>query len=205
MSRVGGRGSEDGGRRSEVGGQGLDAAIDRAVREMLSVEPPPGLRGRVLDRIESPRRSIGWIWIAGPVAAAAVILVAVLASWRHSAQPEPPAGPSIAKVEQNLGSPPVLQAPKFSESPNVISIPVRSAPAPGEQPSRHGVEARLLVAAVAPATDDASGVDPLTPIVPITVPAVRPADIAHQEIAIGPLAPIGELQVAPLSPPERRN
>ena len=40
---------------SDVEGRGarFDEAIDRAVREMLDVEPPAGLRGRVLDRIET--------------------------------------------------------------------------------------------------------------------------------------------------------
>jgi hypothetical protein len=44
----------------EVRGAGRDArrarfddAIDGAVREMLDVEPPAGLRGRVLDRIHA--------------------------------------------------------------------------------------------------------------------------------------------------------
>ena len=48
--------SDDG--RREVGDardrdDRLDAAIDRAVREMLDVEPPSGLRGRVLDRLDA--------------------------------------------------------------------------------------------------------------------------------------------------------
>src|SRR5438094_6243672 len=70
MSEIGGRGSEVGGRSSELGGRGsgiglpaearsakvgdrdLDTAIDRAVREMLDVEPAADLRGRVVARID---------------------------------------------------------------------------------------------------------------------------------------------------------
>ena len=53
--------TEIGDRGSGIGSEIADrrsarSAIDRAVREMLDVEPPAGLRGRVLDRIERPSR-----------------------------------------------------------------------------------------------------------------------------------------------------
>jgi hypothetical protein len=188
----------------------LDHEIDRAVREMLDVEPPAGLRGRVLDRLDalSPnpvasafRRNF-W-WIAGPIAAAAILVVAVLVPWRHAAPPiATPAAPSMANVETPHIVPPAV-SPKTSELPRTVSLP-RPSSTPGQPPIARRIEDRMIVAAVAPA-DDASGIDPLSPIVPIAVAASQPRDIAPKQIAISPLAPITELQIAPLSPPDRRN
>src|SRR4029079_3726629 len=80
----------------------LDREIDRAVREMLDVEPPAGLRARVMQRIEERhvasafRRKI--LWAGLPIAAAAVILIAVVLARREGAAPPlpPPTSPSIA-------------------------------------------------------------------------------------------------------------
>src|SRR5947209_671136 len=90
--------TEDGKRKTER----LDVAIDRTVREMLDVEPQADLRARVITRIDalSPdrvasaflgaealakaaRRKI--VWVAAPLAAAAVIILVVLAPWRQPA------------------------------------------------------------------------------------------------------------------------
>jgi hypothetical protein len=195
-------------RSAKVGGRDqLDTAIDRAVREMLDVEPPAGLRGRVLDRLDPSTRAVAsastravasafrrkTAWITVPVAAAAVIVLAVLAPWR---QPAPrvvaPGSPSIAKVNLPPTVPPAT-APKSSESSKTVKMP-RS----------RGAGERIIVAAGLP-DDEASAIDPLSAIAPITVAPARPADIAPKEIAVSPLAPITELQIAPLSPPERRN
>src|SRR5258705_9267632 len=121
---------EAGGARREARDARFDRAIDRAVREMLDVEPPPGLRGRVLDRIDALstnsvasasdpvasagdsvvsagdsvasafRRKFGWI--AVPVAAAAVIVLAVLAPWRHGVKPISPTPPVLEKTVPSL-------------------------------------------------------------------------------------------------------
>jgi hypothetical protein len=205
MSNAGDRGAGIGDRDDR-----LDVAIDRAVREMLDVEPPAGLRGRVLDRLDafSPnpvvsafRRNV-W-WIAGPIAAAAILVVAVLVPWRHSAPAVvTPAAPSMAKAETPRTVPPAV-SPRTSEPPRTVSLP-RASSAPGHQPIARLIDDRMIAAAVAPA-DDTSGIDPLSPIVPIAVAASQPRDIAPKQIAISPLTPITELQIAPLSPPDRRN
>ena len=110
--------------RGEARGARFDQAIDRAVREMLDVEPPAGLRGRVFDRIDALstnseasatdsvasafRRKFGFI--ALPVAAAAVIILAVLAPWRHAVKPISPAGPVLATTVPAPATP-ALTAP----------------------------------------------------------------------------------------------
>jgi hypothetical protein len=67
--------------------EALDAAIEREVREMLDVEPPAGLRGRVMRRVEGggESRSRGAaafrrnMRLAGiPLVAAAVLVLALI-------------------------------------------------------------------------------------------------------------------------------
>ena len=189
--------TEDGRRKTER----LDVAIDRAVREMLDVEPPDGLRGRVLDRIESPRRRLTWIWIAAPLAAAAILVLAVLLP---SKTPRTVVNPvaTVATSQPAAQPQPVVPPMKVPTSavPTRVSVP-RTRPT---SPAIRGIEDGLAVAAVVPA-DDASVIDLLTPIAPIVVAGTHPADIAPKDIAISPMAPIAPLQIAPLSPPERRN
>src|SRR5947207_14159444 len=97
--------SEVGGRRPEVGGREdhLDLAIDRAVREMLDVEPPDGLRGRVLERIDSPRGGVPWIWIATPVAVAAILVLALVLP---SKTPRPVVNPATTVATAQPAPPP---------------------------------------------------------------------------------------------------
>jgi hypothetical protein len=165
---------------------------------MLDVEPRAGLRGRVMERIERPRRGMSWTWVVAPAVAAAVIILAVLAPWQHAAPPVPAENPaSIARVEPPPTVPPVTP-PKTAETPKTISIPLPFSPAPRR------VE-HMVVAASVQANDTSDEIASLSPIVLLNVSSVRPADITQTEIGVGPLAPITELQVAPLSPPERRN
>jgi hypothetical protein len=233
-ARGAGRGVRDA--RRDIRDASFDDAIDGAVREMLDVEPPAGLRGRVLDQIHAlstssvlssnsvlstnsvvsafrrkPRKV--W-WLAAPVAAAAVIVLAVLAPWRQTAwrqtawrQTGPSASPSIAQVQPAPVAPPVTphdpQPPRtaLNRAPAVTPAVAQSGP----RPSPRGIEDRLVAAAVAPDVAGNTVIDPLAPIAPIAVAGTHPADIAPKEIAISPLAPIAELQIAPLSPPDRRN
>ena len=64
----------------------FDKAIDRAVREMLDVEPPAGLRRRVLEQIPA---SGTFRWkILLPVTAAALLILALLLPRSTPRQPE---------------------------------------------------------------------------------------------------------------------
>ena len=116
----------------------LDAAIDLAVREMLDVEPPAGLRGRVLDRIDEPspnpvasafRRKI-W-WLAGPIAAAAVVVLAVLAPWRGATNTERPAftsgGDTRLAVEATPAPTPSIVTPGPAAPIQVATRPAERA------------------------------------------------------------------------------
>jgi hypothetical protein len=67
-----------------------------------------------------------------------------------------------------------------------------------------------IVATLAPVADGALPTDAAAPagaagIAPIRVPPIELPSIDPGPITIAPLAPIAELQVAPLSPLDRRN
>jgi hypothetical protein len=92
----------------------IDRAIDRAVRKMMRVDPPAGLRRRVMSRIEAGPSSRGFLGSlrAGPpgrsifvpalaVAAALAILVIGLIATRNSGVPRSPAAaPAVAVAEK---------------------------------------------------------------------------------------------------------
>src|SRR5262249_18503846 len=138
----------------------LDREIDRAVREMLDVEPPAGLRGRVMERIESrehraasggtPGRTASsfgrtmW-WAAAPLAAAALMVLAV---WlpRHESNPRvPPAPPpSTARVTPPAAPPAATPAPRRPERSPAEAIARGAAEPPRE---------RQIVAAAVAADD----------------------------------------------------
>jgi hypothetical protein len=65
----------------------VDRAIDRAVRQIMSAEPPPGLRRRVMARLEAPapRPSLVPRVALAAAALAAVVLAVILL------RPSPPA------------------------------------------------------------------------------------------------------------------
>jgi hypothetical protein len=100
--------------RRETRGARFDEAIDRAVREMLDVEPPAGLRGRVMNRIGRPSGSFEAsafrrkaAWLAVPLVAAAILVLAVL---MPSVSGRPPvAPPARAANDVYLPPPPVAR------------------------------------------------------------------------------------------------
>jgi hypothetical protein len=204
MSKIGDQGSGIGDREDH-----LDLAIDRAVREMLDVEPPPGLRGRVLDGIELSSNSVvstvrrKVFWIAAPTFAAATIVLAVLAPWR-TAPRVMPARPTIARVQPPPVVVPPPPSPKIAEpsrQPTTRTIP----PPAARQPASRGIDEGFIVATVALDEDADTVIDPLAPIAPIVAAGTHPAGIAPKENAISPMAPIAQLHIPPFSPPERRN
>lgn len=69
----------------------IDRAIDRAVRKMVQIDPPAGLRRRVLSRLGAPaaRRPAFTGHFALATAALAILLV-VIGVERRDSTPEPP-------------------------------------------------------------------------------------------------------------------
>ena len=198
---------KDGRRKTEDGKYGkyegatFDLAIDRAVREMLDVDPPAGLRGRVIARLpvaSAFRRKdlFRWkAWVLAPIAAALILFI--LRPWHTS-----PAGPQRAPVVAR--TPPIATPSVNRQQPSepmhvaVVRPPSRE----GQAPRSRGVTAAAESAGI---DASASNIAPLDAISPITVAPMRPSNIAPTEISIAPLSPITEIQIAPLFPPERRN
>ena len=190
----------DTGARRDAGAR-LDEAIDRAVREMLDVEPPAGLRARVLDRIDGGgsvasafRRKMAWI--AVPVAAAAIVVLAVLAPWReetNTARPFKSSGDHRLAVESSP-PPPAIVAPRRAP-------PVQVAAGRPAMPRRGFVEA-----AAAGTDTNFTSVEPLPGPAPIAVeqlpglpaPAIHTVSVAPIEIRALRINPITE------TPRERR-
>jgi hypothetical protein len=178
----------------------LDLAIDRAVREMLDVEPRAGLRARVVALIETRRfvnlRVASWIMI--PLAAAAVLILAILPprQTHPSVQPQPPV---VAARGATLLPGRHVPAPALAERLSPAAAPVSSSR------RQHGRATAADVAGPAPGDDTSSNIEALAPIAPITIAPVRPRSIAPSEIAVAPLTPIPEIQVSPLFPPDRRD
>lgn len=85
----------------------LDRAIDRAVMEMMSVDPPAGLRHRVMARLHTPPRRIGVFWPGLGLAAVALaaIVLAVGALWQM------PGSPREERPEIMAGNQPQAPAP----------------------------------------------------------------------------------------------
>jgi len=100
----------------------LDRAIDRAVREMMQVDPPPGLGRRVVSRLNAPapRRPMQ-LPLYGLAAAALVVFVFSVTLMRE--QVEPPAPPGAPPIVAT-GVPPVDAEALMAAQPKVsTSIP----------------------------------------------------------------------------------
>ena len=87
----------------------IDHAIDRAVRDMMHVDPRPGFRGRVLARLdpEPVRRSVPALWrfavLAGAVAVLVLAVMVVVPDRRselpkQSAQQATPKAQSVSRA-----------------------------------------------------------------------------------------------------------
>ncbi len=149
----------------------LDEAIDRAVRRIVEVEPPPGLEGRVRARLAAPVRrglpvSMGW-------AAAAAMVTLVLAGGvmlreQRDAAPGSPAvlssrapGAPARESEEVVGAGASQAAPASRQMAAANAMrqpagPAAAAPPPFEakalEADRHdGVEMMALAPVAAPA------------------------------------------------------
>src|SRR6185436_11881990 len=103
----------------------LDLAIDRAVRRMMHVDPPAGLRRRVLARLgpaPSPRAAF-FPRFALAAAALAVVVLAVIVMRRDTTAPVP--GP---------GSQPAVTT--ASVTPSAPEVPAAAPPAPAASADR---------------------------------------------------------------------
>jgi len=193
----------------------LDEAIDRAVREMLDVEPRADLRDRVASAFRRNHRipvaSAFRRNIRMPVASAfrRNIRMPVASAFRRNRALVFAAAAAIliAMFVARRTVPVALQAPVIAHGADV-RLPSVIPPNPAELPMRAApARARVTVAASVAADADVTlgGVEPLDRIAPIAIAPITQDSIAPGRMAIAPLNPIDELQIAPLTPPDRRN
>jgi hypothetical protein len=170
----------------------VDAAIDLAVRDMMDVEPRADLRARVIERIEHPRRAFNWTWVIAPMAATAILILAVIL-WRPNAMPEPrPAGDIV------------LRAPARSHEPPSTTT---HAPATVRLARRAGAQRRGTVAAFVPPDEPRPTIalEPLRPIDAISVEPVTLHAIDTQRIGVPALTPIPQIELEPVNASGGRN
>jgi hypothetical protein len=113
----------------------LDRAIDRAVRRMTQLDPRPGLRGRVLSRIQAAPGKRGLLpRIAFATAAVAVVLLAFVMTRRDPApanvEPRPAA---VAQAAPETAPP----SPSMEENVRVAPQPPRRTPGTRIRPAPH--------------------------------------------------------------------
>jgi hypothetical protein len=169
----------------------LDRAIDRAVGEMLDVEPPPDLRAQVLERIAHPHtRRLPWIIV--PIAAAALLVLVLAGPWRDSQKASP-----------------FLRTTSLAQSVAAIRAPLtrgvnRTAIEPAQAASNAApVPPVVRLVPAEPAMQ--VRVPALDPLDAIDVPPVSVTRLDDRQVAVAPLAPIEQIQIEPVGLPEGRN
>jgi hypothetical protein len=85
----------------------IDRAIDRAVRDMMQVDPPLGLRRRVLSQIAEPKRRQSYLLPGFALVALVVVgIISMTVLHEHADAPTPPKAPSIVATGIPVIAPP---------------------------------------------------------------------------------------------------
>ena len=189
----------------------LDEAIDRAVRDMMNVEPTGDLRQRVLAEIAGAPQ---WVmpWRALASASVALAAIVVLIANLITRQPAPPesrvastrAVPPIQQTTPPSETKPSTPAPRPALPPDALPIaqrPDRSTPRVGP----HTTPERLVEAASIPGSlaleTATTPAEPLAPVRPVAMtllytPPIRTSEIEITQITLEPI------EIVPL--PSRR-
>ena len=189
-----------------LGDSELDAAIDRAVRDLMGAEPRADLRERVLSELAgtSARATLWPRFAFGLVAATAVLVIAVQFADRPAERPAEQtiagrAAPEARPRTDGTPLPPAVPAPISPRSPVRVS-----GPAPTTPPRRAIVDDRPIQAASIETTPPL-GTAPLTPLArlnriePIGLSRLEASEIPAPVIDIKPLG-IELLEIGPLTP-----
>ena len=169
----------------------MDQQIDSVVREILDVEPRADLRARVLERIAEPPRRSPLRWAVVPIVAAALLMLIVAAPWRTSEQASP-----------------VIRSTPFAQA-----VPAVRASLP--RGVKQALVDRMRTVAGTTAVAGAVRLERTEPAASISIPRLEPLDAINvapvtvttlnaQQVAIAPLAPIEQIEIQPVGPPEVR-
>ena len=191
-------------------GDAADAAIDRAVREIMSTDTAPRFRQRVLARLEDRSGDV-WAWGRLGFVASAAAMVVVLAIWmRTERRPEAPVAtkpPAVAAQRPEQPTPPTSASTPPSASPATTAagparrapgaVARRSAPAPTERRVTAASVAAVEEALERGATTNARPADDATVVPPLQIRPLEVPEIMVKPVTIGPIV------VVPLLPPRR--
>jgi len=185
----------------------FDLAIDRAVREMLDVDPPAGLRGRVIARLpvasafrrkQLLRRKDLFrrkAWMLVPIAAASVILIALLLP--RGAPKIVHEAPPVVAGTQSLPA----AGPAMSPAVTRPRAGIRAAVGTGRR-----IQPGQVTAAVAEEPAQGARVAALGDVAPIAVTTIEtpaPTTLAGVDVAPIRIAPIS-VNALPDTPHERQ-
>lgn len=194
----------------------VDDAIDRAVREIVQHDPRPGLRRRVLGRLDAPVRRaavMARLAFAGGVIVLIVMTTVVLRDSRRLESPPPPIATTAPAPPPSNQTAPVRTAKPAPVTPRsrIAAAAPRSIPPTAEQPVRRsiGVQQGRVIATSLPDDLPAPRVTPAAVFVPtetdVTAAPVEwpaPVPITVRPIEVPPIA-IVPLRIAPLAPPRQ--
>ncbi len=165
----------------------LDRAIDRAVREMMQVDPAPGLSRRVLSRINAPAEHRTFPALRYGFAAAA--LAVVLSITMLPGHVEPPAPPKAPSPIVASGIRPVDLEALLSTS--TVAVPAVSIPADSVRTSKEPIRMPRITnvfGAQPPGVSAASVREPGVPrIAPETLAPLTLVPLSARPIVIEPL------------------
>jgi len=175
----------------------IDRAIDRAVREMMQVDPAPGLRRRVLSRINAPVEPRAFPALRyGFAAALVVVVLSVTLIPGHVEPPTPPNAPSPIVV---TGVTPVDLEAVLSTS--TVTGPSVSIPTKSARISREPIPMPRITNVFSPQRSGVSAATVRDPgairIAPETLAPLAIVPLSARPIAIEPLV----LRVLPKSFP----
>ncbi len=188
----------------------LDAAIDRAVREMMSVEPRADLRQRVLaELVEEPTRAALWPRFAFGSAALALLIVFMFVFARRPVdrggeptivQSQPPA--SVPGNPRGATGPAAGTAPKSagreSRGDGLQTRTVAGGRRPGAEDRQ--IQAASIDTGEAIEIEPLRPVESLTPIDPIGIAKLDTPEASTSPIALKPIT-IEPIEITPLTPP----
>lgn len=165
----------------------FDKAIDRAVREMLDVEPPAGLRRRVLTRLPAAgSRLPASGWVLGAVAAAALVILAIFLARSTPRQPE-----TTTTGRQQPVTAPATTTP----------MQPHTAESPAVQAASHPQSDRRVVAAAVAASAETTFDNPPAPGFP-RLPALTVPELSLSSIrAVAPVEGPGAIATDPIATP----
>jgi hypothetical protein len=178
----------------------LDLAIDRAVRDMMQVDPAPGLRRRVLSRLQPassqrPPLALRFGWMAVGVA---VVLAALIYTSNRSTAPaavDPASSQATtvlppARDADGVSPPAAIVAPT---APRVRPRGTHEAIAMPRVANVFGPSARTAAAAATAESDDIMWPTPSAAppdsgaLAPLAIPPLTAAPIETPPIVIAPL------------------